>query len=32
LKLFGKHLPGLGDRGKLEDVKKESNGMEAIVA
>jgi symplekin len=31
LKLFAKHIPGLGDRGKIEDEKK-SNGMAAIAA
>jgi symplekin len=32
LKLFAKHVPGLGERGKIEDEEKKSNGMEAIAA
>ncbi|KAE9373236.1 hypothetical protein N431DRAFT_482325 [Stipitochalara longipes BDJ] len=31
LKLFAKYIPGLGDRGKIEE-EKQSNGMEAIAA
>ena len=32
MKLFAKHIPDLGDRGKIEDVKNESNGTEVIAA
>ncbi|PMD49914.1 uncharacterized protein K444DRAFT_657788 [Hyaloscypha bicolor E] len=32
LKLFVKYIPGLGERGKVEDDEKRTNGMEAIAA
>jgi symplekin len=32
LKLFAKHIPGLGERGQIEDEDKKNNGMEAIAA
>jgi symplekin len=32
LKLFAKYIPGLGERGKVEDDEKRTNGMEAIAA